>query len=257
MATKSFAEAEKETPDQEVSTEVAPAAQQETPATDKTVATRPEGGAVAHYVEGEDAEGEFSSRDMLWPSLKIVSKTSADAEVYGIGSWIIGSVKVGEMTKPVKVVAVKIQKAYQEQLPYGSQVRPRIFRTSADVFAAGLTLDWDTDRPRAAEVLGVRFWVPQPEGVDAPDVFVLEGPEGPGAIVKFFAARTAYGTVGKTLIHAHQTHLRADKGGLISKWWNLTATKEARNNNTWLLPRLALGEKVDEKLIAFLKDLGV
>jgi hypothetical protein len=211
----------------------------------------------AIYVENEDAEGEFSARDVIWPSLSLVTKTSSDAETYGIGTWLVNKeTPVGKMDKPLKLIAVKIQKAYQEQVPFGSGVRPRMFRTMSEVAAAGLSLEWSSDS-RAAEVLGVRFWLPQPEGVDAPHVFNLEGPEGLGTIVKFFAARTTYGTVGKTLIGAQQTFLRKDKGGLASGWWEMTATKEAKNGNTWLLPRLRPAGKVDEKLSAFIRDLGV
>lgn len=224
---------------------------------DKSVSLRPAQTPAAIYVENEDAEGEFSSRDVIWPNLSLVTKTSADAETYGIGAWLVNKeTPVGKMDKPLKLIAVKIQKAYQEQVPFGSGVRPRMFRTAAEVAAAGLSLEWTSDA-RAAEVLGVRFWLPQPEGVDAPHVFNLEGPEGLGTIVKFFAARTTYGTVGKTLIGAQQTFLRKDKGGLASGWWEMTATKEAKNGNTWLLPRLRPAGKVDEKLSAFLRDLGV
>lgn len=212
---------------------------------------------VAVYVEGEDAEGEFSSRDIQWNSLSLVTKTSADADTYGIGTWLVAKeTPVGKMTEPLHVIPVKIQKAYQEQLPFGTGARPRMFRTAAEVVEAGLSLEWGSDA-RAAEVLGVRFWLPQPEGVDAPHIFILESPEGMGTIVKFFAARTAYGTVGKALIQASQTFLRPDKGGMVAKWWEMTATKEAKNGNTWLLPRLKPGKPTSPEMAAFLKSIGV
>lgn len=221
------------------------------PVPEKTLAQK------AHYFESDDAEGEFSSRDIQWPSLNLVTKTSADADTFGIGAWLVNKeTPVGKMTEPLNVVAVKIQKAYQEQLPFGTGARARMFRTAAEVEAAGLSLEWGSDA-RAAEVLGVRFWLPQPKDVDAPHIFMLESPEGMGTIVKFFAARTAYGSVGKTLIQASQTFLRPDRGGMASKWWELTATKEAKNGNTWLLPRLKPGNATSPEMIAFLKSLGV
>jgi hypothetical protein len=212
---------------------------------------------VAVYVEGEDAEGEFSSRDIQWSSLSLVTKTSADAETYGIGTWLVNKeTPVGKMTDPLPLVAVKIQKAYQEQLPFGTGQRPRMFRTAAEVAEAGLSLEWGSDA-RAAEVLGIRFWLPQPADVDAPHIFMLESPEGMGTIVKFFAARTTYGTVGKALIQASQTFLRADKGGMVSKWWEMTATRESKNGNTWLLPRVKPGKPTSPEMAAFLKSIGV
>jgi hypothetical protein len=212
---------------------------------------------VAVYVEGEDAEGEFSQRDIQWASLSLVTKTSADVETYGIGTWVVNKeTPVGKMTEPLALVAVKIQKAYQEQLPFGTGQRPRMFRTAAEVADAGLSLEWGSES-RAAEVLGIRFWLPQPEGVDAPHVFMQESPEGMGTIVKFFAARTTYGTVGKALIQASQTFLRPDKGGMVAKWWEVTATKESKNGNTWLLPRIKPGKATSPDMVAFLKSIGV
>lgn len=209
------------------------------------------------YIEGEDAEGEFSARDIQWPSLSLVSKTSAEAETLGIGSWVVNkTTPVGKMSEPLNIVALKIQKAYQEQLPFGTGQKPRMFKTAAEVLAAGLSLEWGAEQ-RAAEVLGVRFWLPQPKEVDAPDVFIIESPEGLGTVVKFFAARTTYGTVGKTLIQASQTFLRPDKGGLASKWWSITATKESKNGNTWLLPRLKPGNATSPEMLDFLKTIGV
>ena len=213
--------------------------------------------STAVYVEGEDAEGEFSSRDVQWPGLSLVTKTSADADVYGAGTWLVGKeAPVGKMDKPLKIVAVKIQKAYQEQIPFGTGAKARMFRTAQEVHEAGLSLEWGAEA-RAAEVLGIRFWLPQPSDVDAPHIFTEDGPEGPGAIVKFFAARTTYGTVGKTLISASQTFLRSDKGGLSAGVWEMTATKESKNGNTWLLPRIKPAGKTSPDLAAFLKSLGV
>ena len=236
--------------------EAAPAVERDVEEVSKAIApVTPK--SVAVYVEGEDAEGEFSSRDIQWPSLSLVTKTSSDAETYGIGTWLVAkTTPVGKMTEPLHVIALKIQKAFQEQLPFGTGQRPRMFRTSAEVEAAGLSLEWGSDA-RAAEVLGVRFWLPQPKDVDAPDVFMLESPEGMGTVVKFFAARTAYGTVGKALIQASQTFLRPDKGGLVSKGWELTATKESKNGNTWLLPRVKPGKATSPEMVAFLKSIGV
>lgn len=244
------------TPEPAVTTETPAEVIRDVQEVSATLAVRP-AAPVAVYVEGEDAEGEFSARDIQWPSLGLVTKTSADADVYGVGTWLVGKeTPIGKHTEPLKVIAVKIQKAFQEQIPFGTGARARMFRTSEEVAQAGLSTEWGVE-PRAAEVLGIRFWVPQPEGVDAPHVFTLEGPEGYGAIVKFFAARTTYGTVGKTLILASQSHLKSNRGGLVSGIWDMTATKEVKNANTWLLPRIKPAGKTSPELMAFLKSIGV
>lgn len=226
-------------------------------APEKTVAVV-QSAPPAIYVADEDAEGEFSERDIIWPYLKLVTKTSSDAETFGIGSWVVnGEVAIGSKDKPLRVTALKIQTAYQERVPYGAGVRPRLFRTATDALKAGFNVEWGAPDPRADEVLGIRFWVPQPEGVDAPHIFTLSSPEGMGTVVKFFAARTTFSSVGKTLKSAKMTFLSTAKGGLASGVWELYVTKEAKNGNTWLQPRLRPAGRTEEKMAAFLKDLAV
>jgi hypothetical protein len=214
------------------------------------------------YVEDDDAAGEFGSdRYASYPSLKIVSKTSAMAEDYGIGAWIIGSktvepVAVGKMDVPLPIVCVKWAMAWQEQVTFGEQRIPKMFAKLEDAIADGFTAEWGSTRPRVAEVLKALLWIPQPEGVDEPHIFSYEGPEGPGALAWFFAARTTFGTCGKTLIQAKRTFLSADKGGMASGLWHLTAQKASRNGNTWLLPRLAPKGKNSAALTEYLKSIA-
>jgi hypothetical protein len=216
----------------------------------------------ATYIEDDDAVGEFSSdRYASYPSLKLISKTSALAEDYGIGAWIIGSktiepVAVGKMDVPLPIVCVKFAMAWQEQVTFVEQRIPKMFHTLADANTEGFTAEWGSTKPRVAEVVKGLFWIPQPEGVDEPHVFSYEGPEGPGALAWFFAARTAFGTVGKTLIQAKRSFLSADKGGMASGLWHLTAQKASRNGNTWLLPRLAPKGKNSAALTEYLKSIA-
>jgi hypothetical protein len=214
------------------------------------------------YVEDDDAVGEYNdSRYASYPSLKIVSKTSALAEEFGIGSWLISSktlepVAVGKMDTPLAVVCAKWAMGWQEQVAYGEQRIPKIFVHLEEALAEGFTAEWGSSKPRVAEVLKALFWIPQPEGVDAPHVFSYEGPEGPGALAWFFAARTTFGTVGKTLIQAKRSFLSTDKGGMASGLWHMTATKASRNGNTWLLPKLTPKGKNSAALTEYLKSIA-
>jgi hypothetical protein len=214
------------------------------------------------YVEDDDAVGEFnSSRYESHPNLRLVSKTSTQAEEFGIGAWIIGSktvepVKIGVMDKPLKLACVKFGMAWQEQITYGEQRIPKMFQTLKEALDDGFTTEWNHPTlPRVAEVVKALFWIPQPEGTDEPFIFSYESPEGPGALAFFFAARTAFGTVGKTLIQAKRSFLSPEKGGMKSGWWEITATKAARNGNTWLLPRLKPAGRTSPELQEFLANL--
>lgn len=212
------------------------------------------------YIEDDDASGEINdARYESHPNLRIVSKTSTAADEFGIGAWIVASktmepVCVGKMDVPLKFVCLRFAMAWQEQVPYGEQRIPKMFQTLGEAQAAGYHADFGME-PRVAEVVKALFWLPQPEGRDEPHVFSYDGPEGPGALVYFFAARTAFGTVGKSLIQAKRSFLSPEKGGMPAGWWELTATKASRNGNTWLLPRLKPAGKTTPELAEHLKGL--
>lgn len=218
-------------------------------------------GPITDYVEDDDMVGEDLGRYVRHPYLNILSKNSKEAllEAHGLGAWIINETKIGKMDTPLRIIVIKAAMAWQEQLAYGSGVRGRIFKTAQECHAAGLSTDWEArkaKRPSAAEVLNFIMWIPNPEGVDAPHIFLEEGPEGAGCIAKFFAARTAFGTVGKDIITAQQKWLRKEKGGLVSGLWDLTAAKEpGPNNSTYLLPHIKPMGRTSEPLIAFLREL--
>ena len=218
---------------------------------------------LANYVEDDDMSGEDLDRYVKYPYLNLVTKNSKEETVkaFGIGAWITSDAKIGEMDKALRIIVCKAAMAWQEQLPYGAGVRARIFRTSQEAHEAGLSTDWDArkaGRPSAAEVLNSLLWIPQPEGVDAPHVFSEDGPEGPGALVKYFAARTAFGSFGKDVINAQQRFLRKEKGGLVSGLWDLTATKEnGKNGTTYLLPRIKPAGRTSDVLAEFLRKVRI
>ena len=258
MGSMSFNEAREKAIDAEV-IEVTPVVADVTEG--KEVIVRPVSVPQTIYVENEDVQGEFTQRDKVYPSMTLVTKTSALARPFGIGAWVVGKeIKIGEMDKPLRMVAVKIATRWQEELPYNSGVKPRIFKTASEAATAGFdTVDWNAEKV-AKEILVAALWLPKPEGIDEPSLFTIDSPEGPGAIVKYFAAKTAFKNFGRTLkeaAHPKTGFLRPEKGGLASQWWELTATEMANNKYSWLEPRLKAMEKTTDVLREFLKDLGV
>jgi hypothetical protein len=249
----SFSEAEAtdalENPAQQPTTAMVPAA----PA---PAAPTPYAPPAAHYVADEDGEGEFSSRDMKFPRINIAQKTGELSDEFSYGAVVLNkAIALGNFEKAVEnVVVLQIQKLYQEYVPYGSGVMPRLFRTATEVHEAGLSLEWGAAK-RANEILNVVFWIPQPEAGKDDHVFPFEGPVGNGVLAKFTAASTAYSTIGKTLIQAKKTFCAPDKGGMVSMTWTLHVTSEKKNGNSWALPHLRPIGKTPEALAQFLRDL--
>jgi hypothetical protein len=242
----------------------------ETAATDKAEVSNalvPQQNAVANFVEDDDFEGENIGRYATHPYLKLVSKNSKEATVakFGSGAWVVNDEdKIGSMEAPLRVVVVRAAMAWQENLDYAPGVQKRIFRSSAEAHAAGLSTDWDAKkagRPCATEVLNSLLWVPKPEGLDdLPHIFCYEGPEGAGALVKFFAASTSFSTFGRPILDAKQKFLRKEKGGLVAGYWNLIATAEvSKKGLPYLAPRMKPANPLNtsEELREFLRKISL
>lgn len=214
----------------------------------------------AIYVENEDVAAEYTKRDASWPPLTLITKTSSLARTFGIGAWVVNKEhKIGTMDTPLRVVAMRLETVYQEDVVYGSGVRPRIFSTAVEAAEAGFsTTNWDAEKV-AKEVAAIRFWLPQPEGIDLPNIFTLESPEGPGTVVKYFSSGTGFKTVGRELkeaVHPKTGFLRKEKGGIVNQWWNLTATQEQGKAYDWLQPRLKVADsRPSEALKDFLRGI--
>jgi hypothetical protein len=212
-----------------------------------------------------DVEGEISERDIKRPRLYLVQKTSTivksdpdDESGFNFGDWVVNKdTHIGTAKKAFKVVVAAARKVYQEYIPFGTgdDRLPRTWRTAAEVREAGFTTEWGTSTPRAAEVLHALLWIPQPEGIDAPHVFSMEGPDGPGALVVYTASGTAYSGFGKAVLTAASTgHLTKERGGLISGLWELTASLEKKENKVWYQPRLRPAGRTSDGLQAFLRE---
>lgn len=209
----------------------------------------------ANYISDEDAEGEFTNRDVKYPRINVVQKSGELSDEFTPGDFVLSKeYVVGAHDRPVDVIALRIQKRYQEFLPYGSPTVPRLFNTAAEVSEAGLSLEWGA-KNRASEILNVLFWLPQPVKDEADHLFPIEGPCGRGTIVGYTAARTAYGTVGKTLNGARRSFCSPEKGGLTVMTWQLSATLEKREGNSWYLPRLKPMGATPDDLAEFLRSL--
>lgn len=218
--------------------------------------------AVASY--SGDVEGEVGATDIIRPRLTLVQKTSElcrtapDEPGFDAGDWVVNKdTKIGSYKNPVNFVCIHGQKLWQEFLPYGTDAIPQLFRSAAEAREAGLSTERMTSGPRADEIFRCLLWFHQPEGVDAPHLFTLEGPEGFGAVVAYTASRTNYSSFGKTILTAaYAGHLVPARGGLVAGWWELQARLQKRENNSWFQAGAKPVGPTSEELRKFLSELA-
>lgn len=224
------------------------------PSEEKAVATRPAYAAPATYVAEDDAEGEFTQRDAKFPYLNVVQKTGKLSDEFAFGDFVVMQEhRIGNHEEPIEVIPVKIKKQYQEFLPYNSGKLPQVWDKAEEVYNAGFSLEWGASK-RASEILKVLFWITKPENADAIP-FQIESPVGYGGLFGFIAAKTTYGTVGKSLIQAKKTFSASEKGGMVNKTWKFGATLEKKESNSWYLPNIRPLVDTPAEMQAFLRTL--
>ena len=85
-----------------------------------------------------DVIGEFDTKDIRLPYLRIVQKISDDASTFGSGSILFnGEVKLATEGNPIRMTFVQMQKFYEEKLPMQAEKRPLICDTAEEVLKAG------------------------------------------------------------------------------------------------------------------------
>ena len=192
---------------------------------------------LTNYVEDDDYEGESAGKYATHPWLKLTTPSS-NADVlkkFGPGAWVLGGEdKLGDENTVIPLTVIKAGMAWQENMAYTPGVTKQTFRTAAEAQAAGFSTDWNArkaGRPSVSEVLSTLLWMPKPEGLDdLPHVFCYDGPDGPGALLRFFAASTTFSTFAKPILDAKAKFLRKEKGGLAAGRWELYTTQEHSKN---------------------------
>lgn len=234
--------------DDEPATELAPT---------KTATSTPER-ALAMPDSGDSLgiSGEVSAKDLTIPYLSLVQKSGTKADMFPVGSWVVGENVVAEKDVPLRVVALDISKRYEEVTEFGSGAISRVFETSEEVRAAGLSLQRGAAK-EAREIAGILFWITAPEGAD-PDVFPLVTETGTrGLIAKYVARSTGYSGVAMPIFTATSPlgHLR---GKHIKKGqWDLTAALSKTNGNTYYKVSLRPRGATPADVLAEIDALGL
>lgn len=229
--------------------------------------------AVEKSKHADPGKGTTNERFITCPKLGIVSESYDYGERFKVGTWVLASktmepLAIGKMDQPLRLVCLRYLTMWLEQVHYCEQRRPKCFDTLAEAQAAGYQPEdgrnpivVDPRRiPHVAAAIRVAFWLPQPPGVDQPQVFNRNGPEGPGTLTVLCATKAAFETAGRPIVQASQSFLTPEMGGLIASWWELTAeelpvVKTDCYADEWMLPHLNRAEETSEDLRKFLWEL--
>jgi len=178
-----------------------------------------------------DAEGEFDADDLRTQYLSLVAKTADLADTFGAGSFVLNKeVKIGNGKDPADITILSIKKHFEELVPFGEDITPRIFDKKEDATAAGYSVHWEA-KQRVGPVLTCRILLEVPEGFGMSTFEDKEYAEATWVLQK-----TAYKSAALDVIKARSKgHL---KDGLWKGGWGLTSSLKTGGNGSWYVPVL-------------------
>ena len=207
----------------------------ETPATEVAGQTQSNALAQAGPV-GTDFVGQIRSSDIQVPNLNIAQKVGPLSEMFQPGTVVLNKEKVvAETGASTFITVLNSRKQLQEDIPWGSDQRPRVFKDEASAEAAGLTTTWTSGgKPQVKDILDLTILVEAPEGMETDPVFHLTTPEGIKAAMAVWNIRSysAYNSAGKSLLTTRTMY--------INSWpeqqWELVVTRQTLGANLVYVP---------------------
>lgn len=209
-----------------------------------------------HYSGSAGVEGEVDAGDIRLPRINLVQKTGKLGEAFAAGSFVFNKdILLSNGSEPFDLVALRIRKQYQEDLPYDPDgPQPKVFNTSEEVRQAGGHFNFDEKKGYYKEVAHILNIVGCPPKVtdEQRDYFMFEHAGVLYALAMWTVTGSGYTSVAKTLFTAAAGHLR---GGLQGGQWLVTAEKRSNARNSWYTPVLRAAGKTTPEFQEFAASL--
>jgi len=197
--------------------------------------------APTNLVQSSQLDGEFTPRDVAVPRLKLGQKTGAatDENPDLIGKWIFdGAVNLGTQ---VSVTVTRISKYYMEDVEYGSDIKPQIFKKHSDAVAAGVLVK---------DVADIDLLIEVPADADLPSAVLLGDKEY--AAARYTVQSSAYGRTVGILLRDLGGWL---KGDFASGSYTMDAIKKTDGKNSWFTPSLKTAGPVAPETRAAIREM--
>lgn len=204
-------------------------------------------------------DGDWDTSDIAIPYLSIIQKTSESPFPKGNIIWNRDHVIHALGEKPMTVVFLQIRKEYVEDLPFGSDVKPRRFRSKHDAEAAGLY-----DKRVAAEgdptykpecVCLVLVPVPIEYSITPfellPEEFRIDEKTGWARALWYVRGAGFYNVAKPVATAVTSGHLR---DGVFHGKWALSTEYRTFGKNSTYLPKLRATGRVSDEGFQWISD---
>lgn len=225
------------------------------------VATRAESAVSSPVNSGGEVEGEISSKDIRLPRLNIVQKSGKLGDDFNAGSIVFDKeLLLSKGDDAVNLTVLKIQKRYQEKLPFDPEgPQPKTFDTAEEVRREGGTTDFDVAEsegvPYYRSLANILILIEAPTTLtpdEKENYFPYEFEGKSYTVAMWTATGSAYTGAAKPIFSAKALRL---KNGLHLGGWTLKTEKKSDARNTWFAPVLKPGNKHNEAFVEFVKGI--
>lgn len=200
-------------------------------------------------------QGEILPSEVRTPILNVAQSVGPLAENFRPGNIVLDKTcLLSPGANPVEVTLLACRKYYQEKVPYGSETRPRVCETEAEVTALGGRLQWeDGESANFEPVLQITALIRCPEGVDGPFPYTYEGADY--AVCRWYLRGTGFKAAGRTIL-THAAQLAKTQRPLHEARFELTTKREKLwNGNAVSVPQLRMAGKHDDGFCSFAESL--
>lgn len=209
-------------------------------------------------VPSQQVEGQLDSSDFEIPSLRLVQAIGPMSEKFEAGIFVLnGETPLCDAKGPIQLVVLRIKKDFEENVPFGSEERPRVFTTMQEVHEAGLHIDWiDNKKPPVSPRATVLVAIKRPDGLEEDPSFPFEDPNGDSwALALWNLKSTGYTTAAKKFFTASEFSL---KNKLHYGVWDIHTSRENRGGNLVWVPRPTRRSiDLDSSAAEFLRSLSL
>ena len=231
--------------------------------------------------------GDFGTEDMTFPKFQFAQGVGPLSDRYPKGAVVLeGECQIAEMGgDPLEITVMRMEKSYEENVPYGGDEMPRLASTKDEVYAMGGTLAATKDengqripatwKPVATTFICIKMPEPPAKPKDEKDEESMlayktalsnhskltqwfpyghmdeDGEETFYAFAEWKIRGVAYYRAADYINTAARTYLRS---GLLFGSFNLFSDKAVFNGNTVAVPKIVRGTPNHRDLVNWLAE---
>lgn len=202
---------------------------------------------------GSGVSGEFDTSDVTFPKLQIAQGVGPLSDSFDKGAIVLeGEHEIAPMNgDPLEFTVLRINKTFEENIPFGADELPRIASTKKDVLALGGTTEWSNgEAPSFKACADALICI---KGTKDTSLYPYEYNGDNYAFATWKIKGVAYNRAAKPIITAVSMYYRE---GIRTGSFTLRTEKAVFNGNTVAVPKVIRANANPEEFVVWLGEFS-